>query len=834
MGNIIVKLLLDTASYDSKIVKAQGGMKRFKRNVALTESGVSKLKGTLKSLAGGLGLGAAFAGVGAAMGDAVRKSMEFEKSMSSLSSLTGFVGDDLDFLKGQAINLGATTTQTASQVADAFRLIGSQMPQLLESKEALAAVTKDAITLAEAAGMEVPEAAKALTGALNQMGAGAEYSGSYINILAAASQKGSADIQYLNKSVEKSGGMASTTGVKFNELVAAIETIAPKVTEASEAGTQLRNVLLVLDTNADKNLRPSVVGLGKALENLAAKHWDAGQMAKVFGRESVNAALALASGLDTYKDLETAITGTNTATEQAKTNTDNLAGSVTALGSAWEGFVLTVNQSNGVLRNCVDWLTRLVHGTRELLASRDELLQSGIGETASASLQKAYGNVTWLIDNKGMDRKSAYRNEANRVGRELNTEAIPEYKKAKAEYDRIKKEYDRIKKEYEDRQANAWKVFSYDGNDYAVGELERMLDDARKKMDEARAEMDEARAEMDGLRQAYRALNAEAGKAVTTTTATGTTATGITGTKGAGGKWQAPSAPVGSLAAYSNELKGLNREMDNATTAEARAEIQLEIDKLEELIEATKEAAEATAAFSSASGRGGSALEGTYLQSGENAGMPAGWNPLANPATGVFGQVAFTGDYLEGVEASSGVLDEIRERYEKMNEAKEEAFGRGGVDDMVAALGELGGALGRSGDNVAAFAGQAMESIAGLIMQYGSLFKAASGASVAQAFAQAGPFAGFALAASVTSAILSLVSSLPSFATGGIVGGQDYSDGVIARVSSGEMILNQADQKRLLDGIRGGLGGGNVSFVLRGADLFGSISNHMGKTGKRL
>lgn len=816
MGNIIVRLLLDTASYDSKIVKAQGGMKRFKRNVALTESGISKLGGTLKNLAGGLGVGAAFAGVGAAMGDAVRKSMEFEKSMSSLSSLTGLVGDDLDFLKGQAINLGATTTQTASQVADAFRLIGSQMPQLLESKEALAAVTKDAITLAEASGMEVPEAAKALTGALNQMGAGAEYSGLYINILAAASQKGSADIQYLNKAVEKSGGMASTTGVKFNELVAAIETIAPKVTEASEAGTQLRNVLLVLDTNADKNLRPSVVGLGKALENLAAKQWDAGQMAKVFGRESVNAALALTSGLDTYKDLETAITGTNTATEQAKTNTDNLAGSVTALGSAWEGFVLTVNQSNGALKNCVDWLTKMLQKTRELVASRDELLQSGIGETASESLQKAYGNVAWLMDNKGMDRKSAYRNEANRVGRELNTVAIPEYKKAKAEYDRKKREYE----DYVDNPLN--NIRGSFGQGHAAESMRDELDDARKKMDEARAEM-------DGLRQAYNALNAEAGKAVATTAATG-----ITKTKGVGGNGQAPSVPVGSLAAYSNELKGLNREMDNATTAEARAEIQLEIDKLEELIEAAKEAAAATAAFSFASGRGGSVLEGTYLQSGGKADMPGEWNPLANPATVVFGQEAFTGDYLEGVEDSSGVLDEIRERYEKMNEAKEEAFGRGGVDDMVAALGELGGALGRSGDNVAAFAGQAMGSIAGLIMQYGSLFKAASGASVAQAFAQAGPFAGFALAASVTSAILSLVSSLPSFAMGGIVGGQDYSDGVIARVSSGEMILNQADQKRLLDGIRGGLGGGNVSFVLRGADLFGSISNHMGKTGKRL
>lgn len=33
------------------------------------------------------------------------------------------------------------------------------------------------------------------------------------------------------------------------------------------------------------------------------------------------------------------------------------------------------------------------------------------------------------------------------------------------------------------------------------------------------------------------------------------------------------------------------------------------------------------------------------------------------------------------------------------------------------------------------------------------------------------------------------------FADGGIVGGQNYNDGVVARVSSGEMVINQTDQK---------------------------------------
>ena len=199
----------------------------------------------------------------------------------------------MEFFKQKAIELGSTSTQTASQVVEAFQLIGSQQPELLKNKEALSEVTKQAITLAEAAGMDVPEAAKALSGSINQMGESADKAGEYVNILAAASQAGSADIQYLSKAIEKSGGAASSVGVKYNELVAAIEAIAPKISEASEAGTNLRNIFLTLEASTDKNLKPSVVGLTAALDNLAKKNLDATGMTKMFGKESVTAALPL-------------------------------------------------------------------------------------------------------------------------------------------------------------------------------------------------------------------------------------------------------------------------------------------------------------------------------------------------------------------------------------------------------------------------------------------------------------------------------------------------------------------------------------------------------------
>lgn len=43
------------------------------------------------------------------------------------------------------------------------------------------------------------------------------------------------------------------------------------------------------------NLRPSVVGLSNALDNLSAKQLDATELTKMFGKESVTAALALVS-----------------------------------------------------------------------------------------------------------------------------------------------------------------------------------------------------------------------------------------------------------------------------------------------------------------------------------------------------------------------------------------------------------------------------------------------------------------------------------------------------------------------------------------------------------
>lgn len=100
-----------------------------------------------------------------------------------------------------------------------------------------------------------------------------------------------------------------------------------------------------------------------------------------------------------------------------------------------------------------------------------------------------------------------------------------------------------------------------------------------------------------------------------------------------------------------------------------------------------------------------------------------------------------------------------------------------------------------------------------------------------------GPYgwAAFSLAglAQVT-AMISQIHSLSGYANGGIIGGNSYvGDKMLARVNSGEMILNHSQQANLFDMINsGGLGGGNVQFHISGSDLVGVINNYNKKTGR--
>ena len=312
---------------------------------------------------------AAFAGLKAVIGDNISTANGFEKSMSQLSSLTGMTGKDLDKLKEYAIDLGSTSTLTASQVADAFRLIGSQQPQLLSSGEALKEVTKYAITLSEAAGIDLQTAAQTLSTSINQMGGDSNNAARYVNVLAAASQKGAGDIAWLGEAITKSATAAKAVGTDYEELVANLEQLAKAGFDASTAGTALRSIIMNLEKQANNEFKPSVVGLTQAFENLGKANLDIVGYQEIAGKMFASQAMALANASQEAKKMTEAITGTNIAEAQAKTNTDNLDGALKSLASAWEGLNLHINSSNGLLKAFVDWCTNVIRDLDNMTTS---------------------------------------------------------------------------------------------------------------------------------------------------------------------------------------------------------------------------------------------------------------------------------------------------------------------------------------------------------------------------------------------------------------------------------------------------------------------------------
>lgn len=96
------------------------------------------------------------------------------------------------------------------------------------------------------------------------------------------------------------------------------------------------------------------------------------------------------------------------------------------------------------------------------------------------------------------------------------------------------------------------------------------------------------------------------------------------------------------------------------------------------------------------------------------------------------------------------------------------------------------------------------------------------------------PFAGFAIGSAFATAAKVLVETMGAFANGGIVGGSSYTgDKVLARLNSGEMVLNKHQQRNLFGLINSGVGGSSqVEFKIKGRELVGVINNYNDKFNK--
>ena len=361
VGEIEYTVAIETEESIKAADKSVKSLDNVEKKMREAERQSEKLGVSMKKLATAISGVIAISGVVSEFSRAIDITKEFNATISNLSALTGLVGDDLKRLEDAAKRIGATTSLSATQAAAGMKLIGSQIPELLKSTDALESVTKAAAVLAEAAGTSLPEAAQAISGAINQFKLGAKDTDDIINTLAAGAKEGASSVQETAAALAVAGTTAEGAGVSFGEFNALVQTLAKGQITASEAGTALRNVILKLDTSVDKNLRPSVVGMGAALRNLQKEVASGTTTYEAFGLVNKTAADVLLQNIDYYEKTEAAIKGTNEAYDQQAKNNDNLKTDLDALSSAYENILITVGQKvDPVFRSFTQTLTEML------------------------------------------------------------------------------------------------------------------------------------------------------------------------------------------------------------------------------------------------------------------------------------------------------------------------------------------------------------------------------------------------------------------------------------------------------------------------------------------
>ena len=343
-------------------------LQKIKAEVQETEGWLSRFNNGFAKWGGLLATGAAtITGVSMALNTLRNNRDSKESSQAELKALTGLDDESIQWLTKQAEKLSTTMDesglrirQSSDEILQAYMLIGSKKPELLKDKEALNAVTIEAMRLAAAAKIDLKDAVTATTVSLNMYGESADQAARYVNVLAAGSKEGAADVSAQAASIKNAGVAASGAGVSIEQLQGTIQMLAEKGLEAEPAGTALRKFFLVLQTGPDET-NPKVVGLQTALENLNKKSLTAAQIQTMFGEEAYSAATILIDNADKVRQYTEAVTDTNIAMEQAAINSDtNEAKMAQYRNSIKEAGIELMERLNPSLSLFTGWTTKII------------------------------------------------------------------------------------------------------------------------------------------------------------------------------------------------------------------------------------------------------------------------------------------------------------------------------------------------------------------------------------------------------------------------------------------------------------------------------------------
>ena len=328
-----------------------------------------------------LGVTAPIIGIGTA---AVNAGNDFEAQMSRVSAISGAYGDDLEQLREQAIELGAQTSFSATESAQAMENLASAG---FGTQEIMAAMP-GMLNLAASSGEDLASSADIAASTLRGFQLEASEAGHVADVLAKNAADTNAAIADTGLAMKYIAPVAQSVGWSLEEVTTAIGVMADAGIKGEQAGTTLRGALTRL-MKPTKDMYESMDDLGisfydaqgkmkplstivdelqKSTKGLTDEQRD-NHLATIFGTEALSGMKVLLGS--SKEELDRMTDGLKNADGAAKkmadTMLDNTKGSIEEMNGSLETAGITIQ------KQLAPWITKGAEKVAELANEFSEL-----------------------------------------------------------------------------------------------------------------------------------------------------------------------------------------------------------------------------------------------------------------------------------------------------------------------------------------------------------------------------------------------------------------------------------------------------------------------------
>lgn len=380
------RLQIQVNKLDQALKRVDANVGQFQRNVGNYSKAMRSAVAAARSLAGAIGLtSGAFLAV-QVVRDAIKVIRDFEKQNATLSAILQVSKEDMKGLTDEAIRLGSETVKTASQVTQlqiAYARLGFSQQDIINLTEAT-------ISGSIAMNAELDKTANLVGAVINTFDdLETTDAAKVIDVLSLSTAKSALNFQKLETGIPIVAGAAEAANIPFTTLVALLGKLSDSGIDISTSATALRNIFI---ESAAEGLN-----YGEILEKIKNSQDKLTASNDAFGKRAAVSAAVLSKNIETTKELDEALQGAaGTAERMANKELDTLDGSLKLLRSAWEGFILGIDESTGAasdFKTVIDFLATNLKQIFSVLGLVTKTYLAYVIATKLARLQTSLVNI---------------------------------------------------------------------------------------------------------------------------------------------------------------------------------------------------------------------------------------------------------------------------------------------------------------------------------------------------------------------------------------------------------------------------------------------------------